>query len=361
MRATLPFGVRRNLVELMRALPPGPMDRSQSEFWRRVLFRQTDDAGGLLPEQIWWHGSEDSGHRHFALPEDIGKKKTKGTGIFLGDEDRAATYSGVDDEAVPYDAEELFDDPQAIADLYIRRLGDEDQLDLFSSAPDEPRYAFSHPRVGQFEGTQDEVLAALSELDEVPGNYPLLVRPGRYDSVIDWQGRNWDDGPREKLWRLLRAEGEDVDDLDPEFDMHRYSDVEHYYDKDEADAALSAAMRASNDPNEDFRLVEDDGGATYFTTDHAAREFRDMGKDTLLIRDVQDPGPNGWGDSGGDTMVVFRPELMRHAGYRADGFPSARFDPRQRKRNDILAALTGVTLASLLAERLRRQDRARRA
>lgn len=336
--ARLPVSVRRNLVELMRALPPGPMDRSQSPFWREVLFGPNADSN------TWWHGSENSGHRIFQPPT---KPKTRGTGIFLGDEPRASTYSGTDREATPFDAEDIFEDPALVPGLTITpNEVHPRQADFFEDAVLEPTYYVSHPDLAEINGTRDEIIDELHEAfaKDQPGNYPLLVRPGRYSSEIDWQGRNWDDGPEEPRWSIYtRPRGEDV----PRWSREN-QELDHDVYEEDVEGLLKT-YRAER-PNENVFARQDHTVKQYWTTDDAAREFRDMGEDTLLIRNLDDYGPNGY-DYGGDTLVVFRPHLMRHAGYRGDGLPQARFDPRRRKKNDILAGLIG---GASIAEALRR-------
>lgn len=275
------------------------------------------DANG--EPQVFYHGSHRAGFSEFYTD---GEGKTRGTGAFFTDNfSMASTYSGSNHDAPLYRADQLFENPELMDDLEIE-VGllveaptsygfkrwdwyeDEEsarsELDLAAGdgIVSKPGYRACKGYYDECTGDKDEILAFLEGIStESPGVYSVFINT-RELMQIDWQDKNWDEGPVETVWNVL--------------DQHGHIE-ETLYDKAEVTAYLNK-YPGSTIKNSQQQLYE--------STDDAARQVRNCGVDGVLIKDVWDSGPRGSCDSG-NVLVVFKPENIKSADINCGAF-----DPR---------------------------------
>jgi len=224
----------------------------------------------------------------------------------------AVGYSGTRDDAPVYAPEKVFSDPDLIdglsietgilAEVVTSSRGDkswewydseEAALEDLELEPGEellqkPGYRMTDPDGYETVGTKEEIIDAISDIK--------VSSPGVYDAFlnvrdlveIDWQGKNWDEGPEEQIWSILDGDGDTYDTA---------------YSQEDADAILAK--------NPGFS-VEQTSQAQYDSTDDAARGGRDMGADGVLIKDVFDTGPKGYAEDG-NVLVVYDPRNIKSA------------------------------------------------
>lgn len=272
-----------------------------------------DDDGQLKPV---FHGSPHAGFKVF---DTRGMHKTTGTGVFFSDyRGMSQGYAqGTNRDAAIYSPEEIFADPELIDSLEIEHLyaivdskGDvqetrpteeelRDEFDLDDGDRIELRYDVWYDGYRQvIAGDKDELL---SYFDQGVKN----IQPGVYEAylkledplIIDWEGKNWDNGPTEPIWSL-ELDGETVDWV---------------YSQEEADAWLAE----NPDGN-----VQESKQPIYETTDDAARQARDMGYDGVIINNVVDSGPSGFGGEEGTVYVAFEPTQIKATSNRGTFDPS---------------------------------------
>lgn len=253
---------------------------------------------GFDTSRRWYHASRKAGFREFNLPK---SGKTLGTGIFMTDSSRmAGTYMpGLSREARIGRPDEIVANPDAFGfEITETEFGE-----FLVGTPD------GYQQVFQSRQEMMDFLRDDARFAEEPAMYELFVRLDPQNVLtIDWQGRNWSQGPTEKVWNIYDKEGDIIDSV--------YS----LADAEEAVDSLSQAV--------EFREEEEQ---LYETTDDAARQARDMGYDAVEIINVEDPGPysSRIGAVEGTTLVVFDPANIRST--------NAAFDPAFSTSADLLA------------------------
>ncbi|MCF6783714.1 LPD23 domain-containing protein [Stutzerimonas stutzeri] len=289
-------------------------------------------AMGFDTSKVWYHGTDKAGFKAFNTD---GEGKTAGTGAFLADHRlMASTYTKRNQDAPIFTGQELFNDPDQLEDLEIERYWvtetpsgriefEADQRlydtaeqfiegeDIELNPGDVVRAAYTIYHEGQLVteyATEDEAIVELDQIEaSQPGIYELYARTSD-QLVIDWQGRNWDDGPEEQVWTLY---DEDKNVLG------------YHYSLKEAENALEEIPGSH---------IAEETIANYLSTDDAARQARDMGYDSVLIQNVYDSGPNSQGDIEADVLVVFDPANLRST--------AAAFDPRHSASSNLLFSVT---------------------
>ena len=285
-----------------------------------------DDNG---EPQVYYHGSTKAGFTEFNVD---GEGKTRGTGAFFADNAAMARgYSGSRDDAPVYRPEQILEDPSLIDGLEVEEgilvevvtsssggkswefYTDEEaaledlELDEGETLVTKPGYRISKDGYELDIGTKDEALAVLDGLQaEEAGIYSVFLN-ARDMVTIDWQGNNWDDGPKEKVWRIEEQNGDFVDFV---------------YSQEEADALVEG------DPT---LTVEEDTLGEYDSTDDAARQGRDMDADATMINDVFDTGPYGYAENG-NVLIVYKPENIKSADVNSGEFNPANADIRYSQR-----------------------------
>lgn len=284
--------------------------------------------------KVFYHGSKKAGFTEF---DTDGEGKTRGTGAFFADDFRmAAGYSGSQNDAPVYSAEQIFSDPDLIDGLSIEQgilvevvtssRGDKSwewyeseeaaleelELDPGEELVQKPGYRMTDPDGYETAGTKEEILDAISSLRvEAPGVYDVFLNV-RDMAEVDWKGNNWDDGPKEDIWNILDENGDVYDTA---------------YSQEDADAAIAR--------NPGFS-AEQDEQSIYESTDDAARSGRDMGADGILIKNVFDTGPYGYADDG-NVLVVYDPKNIKSASTNTGAFdPSDANITRSASRDDAL-------------------------
>lgn len=283
----------------------------------------------------WYHGSENAGFTSFNV--NGGRTETKGTGAFFSERRGVARgYSGNDDDAPTHTGTELFNDPDLVDDLEIERIWaivdaqdrpvrgswslrttfpansydtpeqvlEDNDIELDPGESVVLRYNLYHNSSKQIEvGTEEECIAYLDNAEfSGPGIYAVYLRTKNV-LEIDWEGRNWDNGPKETVWRIEDANGDFVDWV---------------YSRVDADALLAA--------NPGYEASQDEQ-PIYESTNDAARQARDMGYDAVLIKNVSDNGPHSHSGEDSTVMVVFDPSNIRSV--------DAAFDPEHSASSDI--------------------------
>lgn len=296
-------------------------------------------ALGFDTSKVWYHGTEKAGFRVFNT-DGIPNSKTSGTGAFFAaSESMAKGYSGTYDDAPIYSGAELFADPSLLNDLDIERFwavitpGGRVDMTCPRIRYDSPEEWIQAEEIELDEGEElqerftlsygssiyEELITQAEAIEELDGL--IAAEPGIYSVYlrvkdvleIDWQGRNWDEGPTEKVWRLHDSDGDVIDYL---------------YNQEDAIEA-----RAAN-PGSWFEVDEE---SIYGSTDGAARQARDMGCDAVLIRNVQDTGRHSQHEEG-DIMVVFDPSNIRSV--------NAAFDPAFSASGDLMFSVAEAPQSS---------------
>ncbi|WP_326430456.1 LPD23 domain-containing protein (plasmid) [Stutzerimonas frequens] len=296
-------------------------------------------ALGFDTSKVWYHGTEKAGFRVFNT-DGIPNSKTSGTGAFFAaSESMAKGYSGTYDDAPIYSGAELFADPSLLNDLDIERFwavitpGGRVDMTCSRIRYDSPEEWIQAEEIELDEGEElqerftlsygssiyEELITQAEAIEELDGL--IAAEPGIYSVYlrvkdvleIDWQGRNWDEGPTEKVWRLHDSDGDVIDYL---------------YNQEDAIEA-----RAAN-PGSWFEVDEE---SIYGSTDGAARQARDMGCDAVLIRNVQDTGRHSQHEKG-DIMVVFDPSNIRSV--------NAAFDPAFSASGDLMFSVAEAPQSS---------------
>lgn len=284
--------------------------------------------------KVFYHGSKKAGFTEF---DTDGEGKTRGTGAFFTDDFRmAAGYSGSQNDAPVYSAEQIFSDPDLIDGLSIEQgilvevvtssRGDKSwewyeseeaaleelELDPGEELVQKPGYRMTDPDGYETAGTREEILDAISSLRvEAPGVYDVFLNV-RDMVEVDWNGNNWDDGPKEDIWNILDENGDVYDTA---------------YSQEEVDAAIAR--------NPGFS-AEQDEQSIYESTDDAARSGRDMDADGILIKNVFDTGPYGYAEDG-NVLVVYDPKNIKSASTNTGAFdPSDANITRSARRDDAL-------------------------
>ena len=303
-----PNGKPSNLTPKLYATVRTPEFKAWFGDWEKDPANASKAVDENGEPKVYYHGSEKAGFTEF---ETDGKGKTRGTGAFFADNfSMAKGYSGSSDDAPVYTPEQIFANPEVIDGLEIEEgvivevvvssrgdkawqwyADEEEALADLELEPGEelgaqPGYRAYRPGFGEETGTKEQILDYLDGMTaEAPGVYEVFLNV-RDMVTIDWQGNNWDDGPKEKVWNILDETG-DVYDT--------------FYSQEEADAALER--------NPGF-TVEEDEQTSFESTDDAARQGRDMNADGVLIKDVFDTGPKGYAEDG-DVLIVYKPENIK--------------------------------------------------
>jgi hypothetical protein len=124
-----------------------------------------------------------------------------------------------------------------------------------------------------------------------------------------------------------------------------YLRIENPYEVD-ARGAVWDSIVLSDEEDEDDEEEEDDDdydddydynrGRLYRTRDLAEMAY-DMGRDGLIIRDVQDPGGHGQGGESGDVYVVFSSDQIKSATWNTGAYSrktdDIRLNPSRRRRS----------------------------
>lgn len=284
--------------------------------------------------KVFYHGSKKAGFTEF---DTDGEGKTRGTGAFFTDDFRmAAGYSGSQNDAPVYSAEQIFSDPDLIDGLSIEQgilvevvtssRGDKSwewyeseeaaleelELDPGEELVQKPGYRMTDPDGYETAGTKEEILDAISSLRvEAPGVYDVFLNV-RDMVEVDWKGNNWDDGPKEDIWNILDENGDVYDTA---------------YSQEDADAAITRNPGFSAEQDEQY---------IYESTDDAARSGRDMDADGILIKNVFDTGPYGYAEDG-NVLVVYDPKNIKSASTNTGAFdPSDANITRSARRDDAL-------------------------
>lgn len=303
-----PNGKPSNLTPAQHAMVRTPEFKTWFGDWEN----DPSNASKVVDEngepKVYYHGSKKAGFTEFNTD---GEGKTEGTGAFFADSFQMAKgYSGSRDGAPFFTPEQLFADPSLADGLEIEEgvlvevtvgsrgdmawqwYADEDaaredmELEEGEELGAKPGYQALLPDGGEATGTREEILAALEDVrTEAPGVYEVFLNV-RDVVEIDWQGKNWDEGPEEQIWNILDEDGEIYDTA---------------YSKEDAEATVAG--------NPDL-TIEEDSQASYHSTDDAARQGRDMGADGVLITDVFDTGPAGYAENG-NVLIVYRPENIK--------------------------------------------------
>lgn len=280
---------------------------------------------GFDTSKVWYHGSEKAGFTAFNTD---GEGKTSGTGAFFTSQSIVArSYSGTRKDAKVFQPEELFENPDiAGGDIEVERewvvfdsrgrVVERFDLDSYPSAADvisgndleedhTVEQRFTVYVEGESEGedlTREEAIEALrgASLKE-PGNYEVFIR-AKDIWTIDWEGRNWSEGPTETVWNA-------------------------YDDGDVVDTCYSLKeLAAFRETYADCEIVEEQN-IIADNTDDAARMARQMGCDAALILNVDDNGRHGSGGDTSDVLVVFDSANIR--------LTTAAFDPEHSSSDDI--------------------------
>lgn len=336
VRSNKPDVLRQALVQEQAetlAAKSSQLDMSQPARLARA------QALGFDTSKVWYHGSEKAGFRVFDTDGKANSKTSNTGAFFAAAKTMAKGYSGTYNEAQLYTGAELFADPSLLDGLGIERFwavvaaNGRVEMTCARSRYDRPEEWLDEEGIELDEGdvvqerftldygadfyeqliTEAEAIEALGELEAAePGIYSVYLRTKDLHE-IDWQGRNWDQGPTEPVWRLLDADGEVVDWL---------------YSQDEADNALAAHPG---------HTLEYDDQPIYESTDVAAREARECGFDAVLIRNVQDTGHYSQHEEG-DIMVVFDPSNIRSV--------NAAFDPAYSASGNLMFSVAEAPQSS---------------
>lgn len=336
VRANKPDVLRQAMVEEQTeilAAKSTQLDMSQPARLARA------QALGFDTSKVWYHGSEKAGFRVFDTDGKANSKTSNTGAFFAANESMAMGYSGTYNEAPIYTGAELFTEPSRLDGLDIKRYWaviaadgrventcdrsrydrlevwlEEESIELDEGAVVQERFTLEYgDDLYEQLITEAEAIEVLGELDATePGIYSVYLRTKNL-LEIDWQGRNWDQGPTEPVWRLLDADGELVDWL---------------YSQEEADSAL-----ASNPGH----TLEYEDQPIHETTDVAARQAREWGYDAVLIRNVQDTGQYSQHDEG-DIMVVFDSSNIRSV--------NAAFDPTYSASGNLMFSIAEAPQSS---------------
>lgn len=287
-------------------------------------------AMGFDTETVWYHGTEGAG---FAAFDAKGKRgtKTEGTGAFFTSSRAvAAPYTPSNKDAPVFTGQELFNDPDLadgsvdvesawvfmdsrgrVTETWDAKAFDSadqilaaEEFELEDGESLEKRYTVWVD--GNDQGKWVSEAEAIEQLNEVelntPGIYAVYLRT-KDVLEIDWEGRNWQDGPEETVWNAVDDDGDVVDTC---FSADELDDFKAQY----ADCSFDQVQQS-----------------TYFSTDDAATQARQMGFDAVLIKNVEDNGSHGQGSIDGSVMVVFDASNIR--------LTSAAFDPAFTASADI--------------------------
>lgn len=312
--------------EIKAATEAGVLDMSREARLARA------EALGFDTANKWYHGSNAAGFKVF---DTDGKKNTAGTGAFFANyRPMAESYTKRNEDAQVFTGISLFNNPDQIDDLEIERFWvatnsrgrvefeaskkDYDTAEQFIEGEgieldegDIVRAAYTIYHQGYEvirHATEEEAIAELDALEvKEPGIYEVFVRYGD-QLVIDWKSNNWDTGPAEPVWKIC-DEDDDV--------------LEYCYSQEEADKALARHPGCS---------IVEDTDIPYINTNDAARQARDMGCDSVLIKNVYDNGPESNGDHEADVLVVFEPHNIR--------LTDAAFDPAKSASGNLLFSIS---------------------
>lgn len=329
-----PNGKKTNLDERQWVVVRTPAFKAWFGDWESDPANASKAVDENGEPKVFYHGSTEAGFTEF---DTDGKGKTKGTGAFFTDDFRMAVgYSGTKDDAPVYPAERIFADPDLIdglsieagilAEVVTSSRGDKSwewyeseeaaledlELEPGEKLTQKPGYRMTDPDGYETVGTKEEIIDAISDIKvSAPGVYDAFLNV-RDLVEIDWQGKNWDEGPTEQVWNILDEEGFTYDVA---------------YSQEDADAYLAK--------NPGF-TVEQDLQAQYESTDDAARSVRDMDADGVLIKDVFDTGPKGYAEDG-NVLVVYDPKNIKSASANTGAFDLADANiTRSATRDDAL-------------------------
>ncbi|MDW5418723.1 LPD23 domain-containing protein [Iodobacter sp. CM08] len=283
--------------------------------------------------KVYFHGSPKSGFKEFDPEAPIAKK---GTGTFFSDTlSMAKSYSGSGDDAPTYTAEQLLTNPALLNGLSVTQgivVGLEDGTNKFYFEPDEAledvlleegaELEYSVGYLISFEGEEIECgrAEALEFLDQLP-----LKQPGVYDvflnlrdSVhIDWESKNWDNGPEEKVWHVLDADG----------------DEDWVYSEEEANEMADSGAQIQVGLNKQYE-----------STNHLALEAKHMGADSVQIQNVCDTGAFGSHEEA-NIVIVYDPTQIKCASNNIGTFSSKTSDIRFSFAGESAATLDEAALA----------------
>lgn len=224
---------------------------------------------------VVYHGGDMMGFDEF---ETEGKGKTAGTGAFFtNDFQMAKTYSSYKGTVSPKPSlEQVIKDPAA----HDYTVYYDNEYEVWIAQRQDG---------AEYEGDTEE-----EALEMAVDNESAEAESGIYDvylsikdpMIIDAHGQNWDD----------IAEGWDVIDEDGD----RFDTV---YTEEEAEAMVTEGKAESYERGYSR------------STDDIVREAHDMGDgiDGVIIRNVSDSGPSGFGGESGDIYVAFKPEQIKSA------------------------------------------------
>lgn len=323
--AVMAEALQQSQDERVSAAEAGVLDMSREARLARA------EALGFDTANKWYHGSNAAGFKVF---DTDGKKNTAGTGAFFANyRPMAESYTNRNEDAQVFTGISLFNNPDQIDDLEIERFWvatnsrgsvefeasekDYDTAEQFIEGEgieldegDIVRAAYTIYHQGYEvirHATEEEAIAELDALEvKEPGIYEVFVRYGD-QLVIDWKSNNWDTGPAEPVWKIC-DEDDDV--------------LEYCYSQEEADKALARHPGCS---------IVEDTDIPYINTNDAARQARDMGCDSVLIKNVYDNGPESNGDHEADVLVVFEPHNIR--------LTDAAFDPAKSASGNLLFSI----------------------
>jgi hypothetical protein len=236
-----------------------------------------------------YHGSDKAGFHFFDMSgvRDVGM-------FFTDDFSMANSYAKRDDLVeVPYfrTMKDLFSSGFVGAKNY--------PLDVTKNPDGSYRVEFDGIRVGDYaKGESKRMLADInSQTRETSGVYEAYLRiENPYE--VDARGAGWDS---------IVLSDEDEEDEDEDEDDEEEEDDDDY-----------------------------NRGRLYRTRDLAKMAY-DMGRDGLIIRDVQDSGGHGHGGESGDVYVVFSSDQIKSATWNTGAYSrktdDIRLNPSRRRRS----------------------------
>ncbi|RRV28908.1 hypothetical protein EGJ86_23540 [Pseudomonas sp. o96-267] len=320
----LAAALEQSTQETVEAEKAGVLDMSDAARLARAR------AMGFNTDQKWYHGSNSAGFKAFNTD---GKGKTAGTGAFMAAKrEMASSFTEGNGDALIFRGQELFDDPTLLDGIEIERYWltveangsihfpadyslyaseaaylDEEGIELDEGDSVRAGYTvyWRGRRLCEY-ADEAEVVEQLDEIEErEAGIYELFVRTSD-QLVVEWEGNNWDHGPEQTVW-VIASEAE--------------GDIDHFDDRESAERALATAPVGS--------VIEE--RVSFQTTDEAAREAREMGYDSIMIKNVCDTGSFYSGEIFGDIIIVFDPANIRAT--------HAAFDPAHSASNNLLFSL----------------------
>ena len=157
-----------------------------------------------------------------------------------------------------------------------------------------------------------DFLDSYSEEEKRAGVYEAYLRLEE-PLIVDWEGRNWDDGPEHKTWEVI----DDNNDT-----------VEWLYSQEEADAYQKKNPDA---------FINESTEKDFDNTNDVARQAQEMGMDGAIIKNVIDVGSFGYADGiASDIYIVFDPNQIKSATDNTGEFSRGEDDIRYSKIPGVL-------------------------